>query len=105
MKPLLIYIFVYALIQIQFAYPEEILHSISGHYDQYVRSLTFTTSVSRYGPYGVERDTNFSFPIVEGKIVGFHGRSGWYLDCIGVYLSNLYTPEVYLLSIYILLYK
>lgn len=27
------------------------------------------------------------------KIVGFHGRCGWYLDAIGVYLKSLKQPN------------
>lgn len=81
--------------KIQFDYPNEILTSISGHYDTYLRSLTFKSNLKKYGPYGRQQGTYFSFPISDGKIVGFHGRSGSYLDCIGVYLSNFnpVSPE------------
>lgn len=48
-----------------------------------VRSLTLQSNRKAYGPYGVEEGTCFSMN--RGKIVGFHGRSGWYLDAIGVY--------------------
>lgn len=79
--------------KIQLDYPRESLTSISGHYDNYLRSLTFESNYKKYGPYGIQRGTYFSFPTTEGKIVSFHGRSGWYLDCIGVYLSNLHAPN------------
>lgn len=51
------------------------------------RSLTFESNMRSYGPFGVEQGANFSFPMTGGKIVGFHGKSGWFLDAIGVYLK------------------
>lgn len=80
--------------KIELDYPKERITSISGHYDTYLRSLTFESNLKIYGPYGVEDGTYFSFSMAEGKIVGFHGRSGWYLDCIGVYISNLQAPAI-----------
>lgn len=75
--------------KIQFDYPTEILTAISGHYDVYLRSLTFKSNLKQYGPYGVQHGIHFSLSLVEKNIVGFHGRSGWYLDCMGVYVSNV----------------
>ncbi|XP_077219963.1 jacalin-related lectin 3-like [Tasmannia lanceolata] len=76
--------------------PDEVLTSISGHYGSIfngspavIRSLTFETNRSTYGPFGIQQGAHFSFPMRGGKIVGFHGRSGWYLDSIGVYLKPL----------------
>eukprot|EP01018_Ginkgo_biloba_P008828 Gb_17001 [translate_table: standard] len=78
---------------IQFQFPDEFLTTISGHYGCFsnsspvaVRSLTFHTNRGKYGPYGVENGTPFSSPSTGLKILGFHGRSGWYLDAIGVQL-------------------
>lgn len=77
-------------------YPDEFLTSVHGHYGSIndwgvvcVRSLTFQSNRKTYGPFGIEQGTYFSFPMTGGKIVGFHGRSGWYLDAIGIYLKPL----------------
>eukprot|EP01018_Ginkgo_biloba_P020972 Gb_08638 [translate_table: standard] len=85
--------------KIQLDYPNENLTSMSGHYGpishgcpSVIRSLTFQSNFKKYGPYGVEQGTHFSFPMSGGKIVGFHGQSGWFLDSIGVYLWHLHAP-------------
>lgn len=70
----------------------EFLTSIAGYYGNFgdlyvVRSLTFGTNVSTYGPYGAEEGTAFSVPVEDGKITGFFGRSGALLDAVGVYLG------------------
>ncbi|KAJ6998693.1 hypothetical protein NC653_014763 [Populus alba x Populus x berolinensis] len=77
-------------------YPHEFLTSIHGYYGSlngwgpvFVRSLTFQSNKKTYGPFGVEHGTYFSFPMSGGKIVGFHGMSGLYLDAIGIYLKPL----------------
>lgn len=55
-----------------------------------LRPVTYFESNKRtYGPYGIEQGTYFSFPMVGGKIVGFHGKCGWYLDAIGAYLEPI----------------
>ncbi|XWS14527.1 hypothetical protein CRYUN_Cryun35bG0017500 [Craigia yunnanensis] len=76
--------------KIKLDYPDEFLTSIHGYHGSLnergpilVRSLTFHSNRKAYGPYGIEQGTNFS--MTRGKIVGFHGRCGWYLDAIGVY--------------------
>ncbi|XP_061968848.1 uncharacterized protein LOC133692143 isoform X2 [Populus nigra] len=76
--------------------PDEFLTSVHGYYGSldgwgpvFVRSLTFRSNKKTYGPFGVEQGTYFSFPMSGGKIVGFHGKSGWYLDAIGIYLKPL----------------
>ncbi|XP_020101452.1 salt stress-induced protein-like [Ananas comosus] len=57
--------------------------------DNLVRSLTFVTNVNKsYGPFGVEQGTRFSVPVAHGRIVALYGRSGTYLDAIGVYLMR-----------------
>lgn len=53
-----------------------------------VRSLTFHTNKRRYGPYGDEYGTYFSTSFTNGRIVGFHGREGWYIDGIGVHVQE-----------------
>lgn len=77
-------------------YPVEFLASIYGYYGRtsewgpiLIRSLTFISNRKSYGPFGVEHGTCFSFPMTNGKIVGFHGKSGWYLDAIGVHLKPI----------------
>ncbi|XP_043713347.1 jacalin-related lectin 3 [Telopea speciosissima] len=86
--------------RVKLDYPNEFLTSIHGHYGSinewgpiFVRSLTIESNKKTYGPYGIEQGTQFSFPITGGKIVGFHGKGGWYIDSIGVYLKPLYNPN------------
>jgi hypothetical protein len=91
-------------LQVKLDYPDEFLTSIHGHYGcliewgpVFVRSLTFESNRKTYGPFGTEQGTYFSFPMAGGKIVGFHGKSGWYLDAIGAYLKpieNQYPSKV-----------
>ncbi|CAK7346306.1 unnamed protein product [Dovyalis caffra] len=76
--------------------PDEYLVSISGHCGCVVdygpvliRSLMFESNKKKYGPFGIQYGTYFSIPMTGGKIVGFHGRSSWYLDSIGAYLMPL----------------
>jgi hypothetical protein len=83
-------------LQVKLDYPDEFLTSIHGHYGSlnewgpvFVRSLTFESNMRTYGPFGVEQGTCFSFPMTGGKIVGFHGKCGWYLDAIGAYLKPI----------------
>ncbi|KAK9131054.1 hypothetical protein Sjap_011541 [Stephania japonica] len=85
-------------INIKLNYPEEFLTHVSGHYSSVVhgggpviRSLKLKTNQQRtFGPFGIEEGTPFSFPIEAGGfIVGFTGRSGWYLDAVGFHLSRL----------------
>ncbi|XP_031404336.1 jacalin-related lectin 3 isoform X2 [Punica granatum] len=75
-------------------YPTEYLTSIQGYYGSFlnmgaviVRSLTFHSNMRSYGPFGVEQGSSFALSMTGGKIVGFHGKSGWYLDAIGVHLK------------------
>lgn len=56
-----------------------------------IRSLTFESNRSKYGPFGTEQGTPFALPVVSsgGKVVGFHGRSaGACLHSIGCHLSR-----------------
>ena len=79
--------------QIKLQFPEEVLISVSGHYcpvvyggGPVIRSLSFKSNKRTYGPYGVEEGTPF-YLLTNGYIVGLFGRSGWFLDSLGFYLS------------------
>ncbi|XP_059638109.1 jacalin-related lectin 3-like, partial [Cornus florida] len=80
-------------IKVQLDYPNEYLISISGYLTEdsnkaVIRSLTIQSNKKKYGPYGVEKGKQFATPpSTKGKIVGFHGRSGLYLDSIGAYFE------------------
>nr|TKS10118.1 hypothetical protein D5086_0000087040 [Populus alba] len=82
--------------KVKLDYPDEYPVSISGNIcclveygPVLVRSLMFETNKKKYGPFGIHYGTYFSNPMTGGKIVGFHGRSSWYLYSIGVYLMPL----------------
>ncbi|XP_075090066.1 putative late blight resistance protein homolog R1B-23 isoform X1 [Nicotiana tabacum] len=81
------------------ATPLEYLTGIKGTFGRFydhsvIKSLCFITNAKNYGPFGCEAGgTPFSLVMKEGvAIVGFHGRSGLYLDAIGVYLQKLAPP-------------
>ncbi|KAI4355545.1 hypothetical protein L6164_004306 [Bauhinia variegata] len=80
--------------EIKLQYPDEFLISVSGYYcpvvrggTPVIRSLTFKSNRRSFGPYGVEEGTPFTFTIDGGKVVGFKGRGGWYLDEIAFTVS------------------
>lgn len=78
--------------QVELDYPDEYIVSISGYLGQcgclyFVNSLTFQSNRRVYGPYGSEEGSFFSSPLNIGKIVGFYGRCGMFLDCIGAYFA------------------
>lgn len=82
----------YMTLQIELDYPDEYLTSMSGNYGllgayELVTSLTFQSNRSTYGPFGSGGGKPFSFTSGAGKIVGFFGRSGIYLDSIGAYID------------------
>ncbi|XP_068657704.1 jacalin-related lectin 19 [Aristolochia californica] len=88
--------------RIKLQLPEEFLTSVSGYYSPMVkggtpviRSLTLKTNQRSIGPFGVEEGTPFTFPMDGGLIVGFRGRSGWYLDAIGFGLSRHQTTSIF----------
>ncbi|KAJ1255497.1 hypothetical protein BS78_K202100 [Paspalum vaginatum] len=69
--------------------PTEFIKEVSGTTGTYedkvvVRSLKFVTNMCTYGPFGREQCGGTSF-FSYGTVVGFHGRSGNYLDSIGTY--------------------
>jgi len=52
-----------------------------------ITSLTFTTNIRKYGPFGRGGGTEFTVPVeTHGGIVGFFGRAGTYLEALGVYI-------------------
>ncbi|TXG52223.1 hypothetical protein EZV62_021392 [Acer yangbiense] len=57
----------------------------AGH--EALRSITFYSNKGKYGPFGNEIGTAFSSSISDGKVVGFHGRSGCYLCALGVHME------------------
>ncbi|KAF3327745.1 Ras-related protein RABA5c [Carex littledalei] len=72
--------------------PNEYIISVSGHLGYFkhiylVRSLTLVTNLNTYGPFGQEDGIPFELPGIDGEIIGFHGRSGTYLDAIGIYVK------------------
>ncbi|RCV17022.1 hypothetical protein SETIT_3G185500v2 [Setaria italica] len=85
--------------KVKLDFPDEALVSVSGHYGSVcgtpviIRSLTFQSNSSKYGPFGTEDGTPFSLPVSSGKIIGFHGRSGSYLNSIGFYLKQVHFPN------------
>jgi len=84
--------FVFPILQIKLDYPREYLTSFSGHFGSFfghtiVRSLTFFSNERTYGPFGEEVGEHFHFPSIGKKIVGFHGRSGVFLDSLGAYFE------------------
>lgn len=91
------------VLQIVFDYPSEVLTHITGYYGptmvmgpNVIQSLTFHTTKSYYGPYGEEQGQTFSSNLKEGKIVGFHGRKGLFLDAIGVHvLEGKVLPKIH----------
>ncbi|KAL9445950.1 hypothetical protein AB3S75_013766 [Citrus x aurantiifolia] len=82
--------------KVKFNYPEEFLVSVSGYYGSIidygpvlVRSLVFESNKRKYGPFGLQQGIHFSLPMAGGMIAGFHGRSSWFLESIGVHLKPL----------------
>lgn len=65
-----------------------------------IKSLTFYTNKGKHGPYGEEQGPSFSNKMDAGKIVGFHGREGFFLDAIGVHVleGQVKPPKHYLMD-------
>ena len=58
--------------------------------DTVISSLKIVTNLQTFGPWGDENGAPFTIPVQSGSgIVGFFGRSGVYLDAIGVYVSPI----------------
>lgn len=92
----LIVLYSLLLLQVKLEYPHEVLICISGYYgsiggdegSRVIKSLTFYTSRGKYGPFGEEIGTFFTSTTTEGKVVGLHGRSSYYLNAIGVHMQH-----------------
>ncbi|KAI3463285.1 hypothetical protein Pfo_019948 [Paulownia fortunei] len=76
--------------EVKLQFPYEYLIGVSGYYypmhlggNPMVRSLTFKSNWKTYGPFGVQKGTPFSLQMEGGKIVGFRGRCGLFVDAIG----------------------
>nr|GMD81643.1 putative late blight resistance protein homolog R1B-16 isoform X1 [Ipomoea batatas] len=81
-------------IQVNINGPSEYLRGVSGTYGNHhgltvIRSIKFETNVTTHGPHGSNDGTPFSFVLQDGKIVGFHGRAGDFVDAIGVYVTSI----------------
>ncbi|KAG5226540.1 Mannose/glucose-specific lectin [Salix suchowensis] len=79
------------VLRIEIQWPSEYLKSISGTYGSYkgllvITSLSFITNLTTYGPFGTATGETFSIPIADSAVVGFHGRSGHYLDALGIFV-------------------
>ncbi|CAO2142432.1 unnamed protein product [Urochloa humidicola] len=58
-----------------------------GSMSNIITSLRFVTNKNKVYTFGKTSGTPFSVPIQDGKIVGFFGRAGDYLDAIGIYCA------------------
>ncbi|XP_020550513.1 jacalin-related lectin 19-like [Sesamum indicum] len=81
--------------EVKLQFPDEYLTEVSGHCsplgrrgNAMVRSLKFRSNWRTYGPFGVESETPFCFPMEGGMIVGFRGRCGLYVDAIGFHITQ-----------------
>lgn len=55
-----------------------------------ITSLSFSTDKNTlFGPFGSARGAAFSLPVKNGYLSGFYGRSGYWLDAIGVYVNPM----------------
>ncbi|KAF8690782.1 hypothetical protein HU200_041171 [Digitaria exilis] len=78
----------------------EFLMEVSGTFSPFrgpsdvITSLTLVTNVHHYGPFGVPQGTQFCIRVKKNNsIVGFFGRSGDYLDAIGVYVRPFCSSD------------
>lgn len=81
--------------QIQLS-PGEYLTNISGTIRKHkgvevVGSLQFHTNLTTYGAFGKPEGTSFGIAMRGAEIVGFNGRSGNYLDSIGIFVKHSRT--------------
>ncbi|CAH1429847.1 unnamed protein product [Lactuca virosa] len=80
-----------SLHNIEFADDENLI-GISGRFGTFqnltvITSFSFQTNIKTYGPFGLKGGTDFSIGLAEGKFFGFYGRSGSYIDALGVILQ------------------
>ncbi|KAJ4786460.1 jacalin lectin family protein [Rhynchospora pubera] len=72
----------------------EYLIDVSGHVGidngyTILKSLRLQTNLRTYGPYGAEEGQySFEFSVQGGQIIGFHARSGHFIDALGVYVKG-----------------
>ncbi|KAM7465398.1 hypothetical protein LguiB_012960 [Lonicera macranthoides] len=84
---------------VELDYPHEFLVFVSGYVHYYCsllvfHSLTLESNKRTFGPFGTEVGEHFKFPSRSGnKIIGFFGRSGYYLDSLGVYFQPI-VPQI-----------
>lgn len=90
--------------KIIFDYPNEILTHVTGTFcpamimgPNVIKSLTFHTTKGKHGAFGDQQGCPFTSKLKEGRIAGFHGRKGLFLDALGVYVIEgkmMMTPEI-----------
>ena len=51
-----------------------------------VGTLTFHTNKTQYGPYGHKKGSDFEIPMKDGKVIGFFGRAGDFIDKLGIHV-------------------
>ncbi|KAI8013191.1 hypothetical protein LOK49_LG05G03639 [Camellia lanceoleosa] len=81
--------------EIKLDYPSEEIVGIEGYHgavegrdgSEAITCITFHTNMREYGPFREEVGTYFSSTLYGGKVVGFSGRSGSYLNAIGVHVE------------------
>jgi len=85
--------FIGDLLQVVLKAPEEYLicikgtlGSIFGH--KIITSLTFISNKAIYGPYGIVEGEEF-ISSGSGKVVGFFGKAGSYIDQLGVFTTTI----------------
>lgn len=64
--------------------------SFNGH--SVISSIVFVSNKRSYGPYpygGRGAQSHFYVPVQSGKITGFYGRAGDFLDAIGIIMGPL----------------
>ncbi|MFS7974424.1 putative jacalin-like lectin domain-containing protein [Helianthus anomalus] len=100
------------ILHIKLQFQNGILVSVSGHYcpvvyggSPVIRSLTFKSNKRTFGPFGIEEGILFNFFTNGGHIVGFNGKSRWFLDSLGFYLSSYSSPKQNLFQRFQIMYK
>lgn len=63
-----------------------------------ITSLSFITNQTTYGPFGTAFGESFSISVAHGVVVGFHGRCGYYLDTLGIFVIPVSSFN-YILSV------
>ncbi|XP_057539349.1 jacalin-related lectin 3-like isoform X3 [Amaranthus tricolor] len=90
--------------KIVFDYPYEVLTHIEGYYSStilrgptIIKSITFRTNRSSYGPFGDQQGISFTSGTVDGAIIGFHGRNGYFVHSLGVHVleRKTFLPRLY----------